>query len=177
MRPVSKALAAGCGLTVILALAGCSPPAGSATPAVDTVPHVAADSPIEAGRYLVLVGGCNDCHTVGYARGGGKTPEPQQLTGNPVGYRGPWGTSYAGNLRSLAAKISEDAWVQLLKTKRLSPPMPSHNISRMEDADLRAIYAYIHYLGGEWTERPTHLPPGEAPKTPYEDMSVITPPG
>jgi mono/diheme cytochrome c family protein len=162
--------------TLAFGLAGCSPPAGSAKPAVDTVPHVTADSPIEAGRYLVLVGGCNDCHTAGYAQGGGKTPEPQQLTGNPVGYRGPWGTSYAGNLRSLAQNITADAWVELLRNKPLAPPMPIHNIARMNEADLRALYAYIHYLGGEWTERPARLPPGEIPKTPYEDMTVVTPP-
>jgi hypothetical protein len=172
---MTQAMRAVGGLITALALAACSPPAGSAKPAVDTVPHVAADSPIEAGRYLVLVGGCNDCHTAGYAQGGGKIPEPQQLTGNPVGYRGPWGTSYAGNLRSLAQNISADAWVTLLRTKPLSPPMPSHNISRMDEADLRALYAYIHYLGGEWTVRPAHVPPGQTPTTPYEDMSVVTP--
>ena len=163
-----------CGPAMMLALAACSPPAGSAQPATDTVPHVAADSPIEAGRYLVLVGGCNDCHTAGYAQGGGKTPEPQQLSGNPVGYRGPWGTSYAGNLRSLAQKITADDWVKLLR-KPMSPPMPSHNIARMDEADLRALYAYIRYLGGEWTERPAHVPPGQTPATPYEDMAVVTP--
>jgi len=165
------------GLALALSLAACSPPAGSAKPATDTIPHVAADSPIEAGRYLVLVGGCNDCHTAGYAQNGGKTPEPQQLTGNPVGYRGPWGTSYAGNLRSLAQNITADAWVELLHTRPLSPPMPIQNISRMDEADLRALYAYIRYLGGEWTERPKHVPPGQTPTTPYEDMSVVTPPG
>jgi hypothetical protein len=165
------------GVALALGLAACRPPAGSAAPATDTVPHVAADSPIEAGRYLVLVGGCNDCHTAGYAQGGGKTPEPQQLTGNPVGYRGSWGTSYAGNLRSLAQNISADTWVTLLRTKPLSPPMPSHNISRMDEGDLRALYAYIHYLGADWTERPAHVPPGQTPTTSYEDMSVVTPGG
>lgn len=163
------------GVALGLGLAACSPPAGSAKPAVDTVPHVVADSPIEAGRYLVRVGGCNDCHTAGFAQSGGAVPEPQQLAGNPVGYRGPWGTSYAGNLRMLAAKITEDQWVEMLTTRRFLPPMPGHNISRMEEADLRALYAYIHYLGGEWTPSPTSLPPGETPKGPYEDMSVVSP--
>jgi mono/diheme cytochrome c family protein len=163
------------GAVLVLGLAACSPAVKPPPAAVDTIPHVAADSPIEAGRYLVLVGGCNDCHTPGFARSGGATPEPQQLAGNPVGYRGPWGTSYAGNLRMLAAKITEDAWVELLTTKRFLPPMPSHNISKMDEADLRAIYAYVHYLGGEWTPAPVNLPPGETPKGPYEDMSVVTP--
>ncbi|MEJ2396973.1 MAG: cytochrome C, partial [Gammaproteobacteria bacterium] len=30
---------------------------------------------LERGRYLVRIGGCNDCHTAGYAESGGKTPE------------------------------------------------------------------------------------------------------
>ena len=162
-----------CGVVLAFWLAGCSPPAGSAAPAVDTVPHVAADSPIEAGRYLVLVGGCNDCHTAGYAEGGGKTPEPEQLKGNPVGFRGPWGTSYAGSLRQLAGQITEDEWVARLTSKRLLPPMPGHNISRMNEADLRALYAYIHYLGSPWSPPLQNLPPGQAPRGPYQDMSVI----
>ena len=48
-------------------------------------------------------------------------------------------------------------------------------LAKMNEADLRAIYAYIHYLGGEWTPMPANLPPGQTPKGPYEDMSVVVP--
>ena len=58
----------------------------------------AAASDVERGRYLVQVGGCNDCHTVGYLESGGTVPEPQWLTGGRVGYKGPWGITYAPNL-------------------------------------------------------------------------------
>src|SRR5580765_696241 len=48
---------------------------------------------IKRGRYLTIVGGCNDCHTAGYAPSGGQVPETQWLLGDgTVGFRGPWGT-------------------------------------------------------------------------------------
>ena len=67
-----------------------------------------ADDPaaIERGRYLVKIGGCNDCHTPGYAQSGGKVPEAQWLSGVPLGFNGPWGTSYASNLRLSAQSIT-----------------------------------------------------------------------
>lgn len=54
---------------------------------------------VERGRYLAKVTGCNDCHTAGYARAGGKVPESQWLMGDSLGWRGPWGTTYPANLR------------------------------------------------------------------------------
>src|SRR4051794_39593567 len=58
-----------------------------------------ADAKAARGKYLVQIGGCNDCHTAGYAQNGGQTPTTDWLTGLPVGFRGPWGTSYPANLR------------------------------------------------------------------------------
>jgi len=138
-------------------------------------PRVTAANDIEAGRYLVMVGGCNDCHTPGYAQGGGKTPEAEQLVGSPVGYHGPWGTSYAANLRLLVQNTTEDGWVQLLRTKQSLPPMPIQNISRMHEADLRAMYRYVHSLGPAGAPEPENLPPGQTPKGPYENMAPVTP--
>ena len=44
------------------------------------------DPTVERGRYLVVVSGCNDCHTPGYMQNGGpKLPEKAWLTGAPVG--------------------------------------------------------------------------------------------
>mgnify|MGYP001603103675 CR=1 FL=1 len=56
-------------------------------------PMVVAKSPVAAGRYIVQIAGCNDCHTAGYAMSDGHVPESQWLTGNPVGWRGPLGTT------------------------------------------------------------------------------------
>lgn len=155
-------------------LSGCAKPEDTAS-ATSGAPHVVAASDIEAGRYLVLVGGCNDCHTDGYPQGGGKTPEAQRLTGRSVGYQGPWGVSYASNLRLLAANTTEDGWVEILRSKPLLPPMPAHNIQKMAEQDMRAIYRYIHSLGEAGQPEPENLPPGVAPKTPVENMIPIPP--
>jgi mono/diheme cytochrome c family protein len=65
-------------------------------------PHVSAASPIEAGRFLVRYGGCNDCHTPGYSEAGGALPESSWLTGNPEGFKGPWGTLGVKGVRTPA---------------------------------------------------------------------------
>ena len=39
---------------------------------------------LERGRYLVVIGGCNDCHTAGYPEQGGKVPEGEWLKGARV---------------------------------------------------------------------------------------------
>ena len=77
-----------------------------------------ADPQVERGRYLVRIGGCNDCHTPGYAVTGGKVPESQWLVGDALGWRGPWGTTYATNLRLYMQDLTEEQWVQ--KGKALS---------------------------------------------------------
>lgn len=41
------------------------------------------------GKYLIEIGGCNDCHTAGFAPSGGMTPESQWLLGDSLGYRLP----------------------------------------------------------------------------------------
>jgi cytochrome c553 len=166
------AAAVACGLAALAA--GCSEtPAAKAEAAQG--PHVVAASRIEAGRYLALVGGCNDCHTPGYPQSGGAVPEPERLTGNPVGYRGPWGVSYATNLRLLTQSITENGWVKLIKDGKSLPPMPTANMSKMSEADLRALYQYIRSLGPKGEPEPENLPPGVEPKSPYENMMPVGP--
>lgn len=73
------------------------------------------------GKYLVVIGGCNDCHTIGYPESGGKTPESEWLTGAPVGFRGPWGTTYPANLRLTVAGIDEENWVTMTRSREALP--------------------------------------------------------
>ena len=139
-------------------------------------PQVVADSAVEAGRYLVKVGGCNDCHTPGYIQSGGQTSEADWLKGNNHGYFGPWGTTYAQNLRLTTANMSEDAWVEMLNTREALPIMPWPSVRALHDADKRAIYRYIRSLPGEpGVAAPTALPPGQTPTTPHEDLTTRTP--
>ena len=122
---------------------------------------------IERGRYVVEIGGCNDCHTAGYAEAGGKAAEADRLKGDTLGYRGPWGTTYPTNLRLTIGKLTEDAWLKYAKALMTRPPMPWFNIRAMTEADQRALYQYVKSLGTAGTAAPAFLPPDKAPKQPY----------
>lgn len=122
---------------------------------------------IERGRYVVLIGGCNDCHTAGYGEANATTPESERLKGDTLGFRGPWGTTYPTNLRLSIGKMTEDQWVKYGKTLMTRPPMPWFNIRGMTDADLRALYQYVRSLGAAGTPAPAYLSPDKQPKPPY----------
>lgn len=120
----------------------------------------------EHGRYLVLVGGCNDCHSPGFAESGGKLPMKDWLTGSPVGFQGPWGTTYPGNLRLSVQALDEGQWLKLARSP-LRPPMPSPSVAAMSDDDLRSIYRFIRGLGAAGSAAPVYVPPGQAVATPF----------
>jgi mono/diheme cytochrome c family protein len=128
----------------------------------------AADSAsVERGRYLVTIGGCNDCHTPGYAPSGGQTDEALWLTGDSFGWRGPWGTTYPSNLRLLMQTLSEEQWLNMAKTLKTKPPMPWFNLNKMADDDLRAVYRYVRHLGPAGEAAPAYVPPDREPNPPY----------
>jgi mono/diheme cytochrome c family protein len=122
---------------------------------------------IQRGRYLVKIAGCNDCHTPGYAMSGGKVAESLWLTGDRLGWRGPWGTTYPTNLRLYMRGMSEDTWVRTAKTMKTRPPMPWFVLHDMTEQDLRAIYQYVQTLGPGGEPAPAFLPPGKEPPQPY----------
>lgn len=124
--------------------------------------RVVGDSPEQVGRYLVMVSGCNDCHTPGFAQGV-KVPESDWLTGVPVGWRGPWGTSYAANLRLFVQQMDEQGWVAMSRSRDGLPPMPWATLHAMSDQDLRAVYRYIKSLGPQGETMPVALGPDETP--------------
>ena len=129
-------------------------------------PSAAADDPaIKRGQYLVQIGGCNDCHTAGYAEAAGKIPMAEWLTGAPLGFKGPWGTSYAANLRLTVDALTEDQWVTFSRVPR-RPPMPWFNLRDMSDDDLRAMYRFIRELGPKGERAPPAAAPGVTVNTP-----------
>jgi mono/diheme cytochrome c family protein len=136
---------------------------GSAAAVAETP---ASPAKVDRGRYLVTIGGCNDCHTAGYPERGGDVPESEWLKGVAVGYQGPWGTTYPSNLRLVAARMSEAEWVEHARKERL-PPMPWFNLKVMTDADLGAVYAYVRSLGSPGTAAPAYVAPGGRVTTPY----------
>jgi len=122
---------------------------------------------VERGRYLAKVAGCNDCHTPGYAMSGGKVPEAQWLTGDKLGWRGPWGTTYAINLRLYMKDMTEAQWVRRAKTVESRPPMPWFALHDMTERDLKAIYHFTKSLGPVGEPAPHFVPPGREPQGPY----------
>lgn len=123
-------------------------------------------SSIDRGRYLVKIGGCNDCHTPGYAEASGNVPEVDWLVGVPIGYQGPWGTTYASNLRLAFDQMSEAQWMARARTP-LRPPMPWFGLRDMSSSDLRALYRYVRSLGPKGEPTPAYAGPGQPVNTPY----------
>jgi len=135
--------------------------------AVPALAQDKADPMVKRGRYVVQIGGCNDCHTAGYAPSGGKVPEAQWLMGDALGWHGPWGTTYPTNLRLYFQNLTEDQWVKKAKTLSARPPMPWFNVREMSTSDLRAMYRYIRHLGPAGDPAPDYLPPDKTPPQPY----------
>jgi mono/diheme cytochrome c family protein len=121
---------------------------------------------VEHGRYLVRTSGCNDCHTPGYAEKDGKIPERDWLTGNPVGFQGPWGTTYPVNLRLLVQSLTEREWTRRVRGAA-RPPMPWISLNSMTDRDLHSIYRFVRSLGAAGKPAPEFVPPGKTVTTPY----------
>ena len=158
---VSGAIAA----AVLLAAGGCA----------DGLQGLGAPSDqakLARGKYLSIIGGCNDCHTAGYAEAGGVVPVERWLMGDKLGWRGPWGTTYATNLRLFFQGITEDQWVRLGKDLKTRPPMPWFGVNAMTEADLRAVHAFVRSLGPAGEPAPPALPPGVRPTTPTVDFPM-----
>ena len=133
------------------------PARAQATDDVDLVRH---------GRYLVQTAGCNDCHTPGYAQAEGQVDEKLWLVGDNVGWSGPWGTTYASNLRLFMSRHTEDSWLKVARNFKPRPPMPWFNLHAMNERDLRALYRYIRSIGAAGDPAPDYLPPGREPRGP-----------
>ncbi|WP_147653965.1 cytochrome C [Vulcaniibacterium gelatinicum] len=167
-RPVCLALA-------LLALAGCRQ--ATPTPAAAAKAPEAEDAGLVArGEYLVRIAGCNDCHTAGYLERAGDVPKAQWLTGSPMGFHGPWGTTYAANLRLKAAEMDEAAWLKYTGELHTRPMMPDFTLRAMAPQDRRAIYRLLRALGPAGTPAPAYLPPEQSPPKPYLQLVADPPP-
>jgi hypothetical protein len=127
----------------------------------------ADDISVERGLKVSIVGACHDCHTEGYRESDGKIDSEKALKGNRVGWRGPWGTTYALNLRITAQNLTEAGFVLHLSTLNTLPPMPWFNVRAMEETDMRSLYRYIKSLGDPGPQAPAAVGPDTEPTTPY----------
>jgi mono/diheme cytochrome c family protein len=149
-----------------LLLAACLASAALAADAAGPADPVPRKDDIARGRYLVQVAGCNDCHTPGYGPREGKVEEKLWLTGDALGWSGPWGTTYASNLRLLLGGMTRGQWIAHARAMQPRPPMPWFNVRAMSDADLAAIHAYTRSLGPAGSPAPAYVPPGQKPAGP-----------
>jgi mono/diheme cytochrome c family protein len=174
-RPHSTVLPA---IAVTLLLGACNANLSApqaASPQASAKPATSSDADLLArGEYLVRITGCNDCHTAGYTEKAGDLPTSAWLLGSPLGYSGPWGTTYAANLRLRLAEMDEAEWMTFSATLRTRPIMPDFALRAMHDDDRRAIYRFIRSLGTGGTKAPEYLPPGSAPPAPF--FQLVLPP-
>jgi mono/diheme cytochrome c family protein len=114
-----------------------------------------AESDIERGRYLVGLGGCNDCHTPGYFFG--KPDTKRYLGGSEVGFEIPnLGVFHGPNLtpdKETGLGTWTDAQiVAALRTgtrpdgRILAPIMPWRAFASLTDSDAKAIVAFLKSL-------------------------------
>lgn len=149
---------------IAAAIISCSKMAASGSP------ENGASEEIRQGEYLVRITGCNDCHTPGYPESEGTLPVDKWLTGSPLGWHGPWGTTYALNLRLMVQGMTGKEWINTARTVKARPPMPWYVLRDMSDSDLIAIYQFIKSLGTAGEKMPPYVPPGQNPTGPYVDF-------
>ncbi len=147
------------GALVLVALVAAA--AGAPQQSAEKVP-----AEVARGKYLVQIAGCNDCHTPGYITSEGKVSEALWLTGDQLGWRGPWGTTYASNLRLLVKDLTAEQFMARARSALL-PPMPWFNLRAMSDEDVKAIYAYLKHLGPAGQPAPKYVPPNQTHPGPF----------
>ena len=79
---------------------------------------------------------------------------------------GPWGTTYAFNLRLLVKDMSADQCVKYARSE-FRPPMPWFNLRDMADRDVKAIYANLKHLGPAGQPAPHYVPADKTPGGPF----------
>ena len=160
----------------VLGLAACTAPTATETAAAKPAGLSSEAELLARGEYLVRIAGCNDCHTPAYAERGGEVPKEEWLVGSPLGFNGPWGTTYASNLRLKAAEMDEAGWMKYTAELRTRPIMPDFAVRAMREDDRRALYRFIRSLGPGGSKAPDYLPPGKTPPLPFMQMVLPSAP-
>jgi len=69
-----------------------------------------------------------------------KIGEKDRLKGKPVGFQGPWGTTYPANLGRVIKSMKAAQWLNHARQDRM-PPMPACAPQQRREEDLKASYA------------------------------------
>lgn len=133
-----------------------------------TTVATAGDTSAARGAQLVLLGGCDDCHTPqlpsgepdmtrrlsGVPEGSTLPPAiPGVMTMQNLGWRGPWGLSESRNItpdpKNGIGSWTQQQFIDTMRTGKdpsghaLLPPMPVANFAKLPDDDLIAIYNFL----------------------------------
>ena len=134
-------------------------------------PSAHASAQVDRGRYLVALGGCEDCHTPGSFIG--KRDKARTLGGSDVGFAIPGvGVFVPPNLTP--DKTGLGAWtneqiVAAIRTgmrpdgRQLAPTMPWRDFATLTDADAMAIASYLKSLKPVDHKVPGPFGPNEKP--------------
>jgi mono/diheme cytochrome c family protein len=134
----------------------------------------AAESQIERGKYLVILGGCSDCHTPGYFLG--KPDMSRYLGGSDVGFTIPGLGAFVGRNLTPDKDTGLGNWTteQIITAfttgmrpdgRQLAPIMPWDALSHLTSEDAQAIAAYLKSLPPVNHEVPGPFGPNEKPST------------
>lgn len=162
-----------------LALSGCQQaPSANASPSNLAAASMAPSDAdlIARGEYLIRTSGCNDCHTPDYGPRQGEVPTSEWLVGSPLGFKGPWGTTYASNLRLRLGEMDETQWLDFSAKLKTRPIMPDFAVRAMTADDRRAIYRFVRSLGPGGQPAPAFVPPDQPAQPPYFELVMPTPP-
>jgi mono/diheme cytochrome c family protein len=166
-------------LSVYVAITGAAAVVAAAT----MLPRARAETPVERGAYLVVIAGCNDCHTPGFFFG--KPDKDKFLGGSDVGFEIPGlGVFNGRNLTpdketGLGAWTDEQIAAAITTGKRpdgrqLAPIMNYPAFTHMTKDDVAAVVAYLRSIPAVNNKVP-------GPFKPAEKVSIFTfsilPPG
>jgi len=118
-------------------------------------PGSRAESPVDRGKYLVTLAGCNDCHTPGYFFG--KPDMASYLAGSDVAFEIPGLGAFPGRNITPDKETGIGTWSEeqiitaLTQGKRpdgriLAPIMPYHSFSYLTKDDAAAVAAFLQSL-------------------------------
>ncbi len=156
------------GLAIAVSLAAQQSPYPPAKPQAAAAPRT-----VQRGAQLVMLGGCDDCHTPKLQ--GGAPDMSKRLSGHPqnaplppevaggistnmllTAWRGPWGLTLTANLTpDKETGIGKWTLADFEKTLRtgvdptgyvIRPPMPIASLQNLPDADLEAIFMFLRTL-------------------------------
>ena len=141
-----------------------------------------AETPVERGKYLVTITGCNDCHTPGGMLG---QPDAKRiLCGSDVGFGDPaYGVWVGGNLtpdkETGLGRWTRDQIIAAFSKgitpdgRHLSEIMPWPALSHLTSDDAEAIADYLQSLPPVNNAVPGPFKAGDTPNLPY--VSVVIP--